>query len=147
MVAQGSDDTIHMYMRTGYGYLYYSKSCDDGITCEQEQQSMLRSPCTPYCINYDEYSNKFFAIWDNSFPSLQHQFPRSPICLAVSDDCVNWKMLLELDNSPMHSYGYPMIHFDENEILITYYENNSRGYNAPDHKLKMKLFSREELDI
>lgn len=147
MVAQGNDDIIHMYMRTGYGYLYYSKSCDDGITWEAEQQSTLRSPCAPFCVNYDEYSKQYFAVWDNSFPAPQHQYPRSPICLAVSDDCVNWKMCMELDNNPMHSYGYPMMHFDEKEILITYYENNSRDFMPMDHKLKMKLFSREELKI
>lgn len=145
MIAQGSDGVIHMYMRTGYGYLYYSKSCDNAETWEDEKPSMLRSPCAPFCINYDKYSNKFFAVWDNSFPAPQHQNPRSPICLAVSDDCVNWKLVCELDNNPMQSYGYPMMHFDENEILITYYENNSRDFNAAAHKLKMKLFSREEL--
>jgi len=147
MVAQGKDNVIHMYMRTGYGYLYYSKSNDDGVTWEAEQKSSLRSPCAPFCINYDEYSNKYFAVWDNSFPGSVHQYPRSPICLAVSDDCVNWKMILELDNNPMHSYGYPMMHFDENEILITYYENTLREFCAPNHKLKMKLFLRKELNI
>ena len=147
MVVQGAEEVIHMYMRTGYGYLYHSESCDNAITWKEEQKSMLRSPCAPFCVSYDKYSKKFFAVWDNSFPAPEHQYPRSPICLAVSEDCVNWRMCLELDNNPMHSYGYPMIYFDEEEILVFYYENDSRKFNPRDHRLKMKSFSRMELNI
>lgn len=145
MIAQGKDDVLHMYARTGYGYLYRSRSFDDGITWETAQPSMLRSPCAPFCINYDKYSDKYFAIWDNSFPAEAHGGPRTPICLAVSDDCINWKICFELGNNPFYQYGYPMIYFDEKEILITYYENPSRRYNVENHKLKMKLFSRDEI--
>jgi len=147
MAVQGDDDVIHMYMRTGCGYLYRSRSHDDGITWEKEQPSSLRSPCAPFCVNYDPYSKHYFAVWDNAFPAPEHLYPRSPICLAVSEDCVNWTMCMELDNDPNKSYGYPMMHFDEKEILITYYENNARVFHAVDHKLKMKPIPRETLKL
>lgn len=145
MIVQGNDDMLHLYARTGRGYLYRSRSFDNGITWETEEPTTLRSPCAPFCINYDKYSNKYFAVWDNTFPAEEHTGPRTPICLAVSDDCVNWKMCFELDNEPLYSYGYPMMYFDKDEILIVYYENPSRKWNPEEHKLKMKLFSRDEI--
>ena len=145
MVAQGKDDTVYMYMRTGMGYLYYSKSTDDGITWEKETKSMLRSPCAPFCINYDKFENRFLAVWDNSFPAEVHQHPRCPICIAESKDCVNWNMIMELGNDPMKSYGYPMICCFEDEIMITFYECPKREFDAKLHKLKLKIFKREEL--
>lgn len=147
MLMQGEDGVIHMYARTGVGYLYRSRSLDDGVSFEPSVASCLRSPCAPYCVGYDKYTKKYFAVWDNSFPSPIHQYPRCPICLAVSDDAVDWKLLLELDKDPSHSYGYPMIHFDRQEILITYYESPIREFIKEQHKLKMKLIDRAELNI
>lgn len=147
MVAQGDDGIIHMYMRTGFGYLYQSKSYDNGETWEKEQKSQLRSPCAPFCFNYDKYSKRFFAIWDNSIPGPVHQYPRRPICLAQSTDAKNWDMICELDNDPMRSYGYPMIYFTEDELIITYYENDKREFDASIHRLKLKIIQREEINI
>lgn len=145
MVAQGDDEALYMYMRTGMGYLYYSKSTDDGLTWEKETRSQLRSPCAPFCINYDKFEKRFLAVWDNSFPAKVHQHPRCPICIAESKDCVNWNMITELGNDPMKSYGYPMILCRENEIVITFYENPEREFDSKLHKLKLKIFKREEL--
>lgn len=144
IVVQGKEDRLHMYMRTGVGYLYYSVSDDDGETWTDEVPSMLRSPCAPFCVQYDECEERFLAVWDNSFPGTVHQFPRSPICFAQSRDGVNWKMICELDADPNRGYGYPMIRCYEDEILITYYESPSRSFNSREHKLKMKILSREE---
>lgn len=147
MVMQGEDGVLHMYARTGVGYLYRSRSFDDGVSWETSQASCLRSPCAPYCVAYDKYSGKYFAVWDNSFPSPIHQYPRCPICLAASNDGVNWRQLLELDNDPAHSYGYPMIAFDRDEILITYYESPVREFKKEIHKLKLRIILRSELNI
>lgn len=147
MVAQGDDGTLHMYMRTGKGYLYRSKSRDNGKNWEKEQRSQLRSPCAPFCFNYDKYSKNFFAIWDNSFPGSVHQYPRCPICLAQSTDAKNWDTICELDNDPMRSYGYPMIYFTEDELIITYYESGKREFDAATHKLKLRIIQRKEINI
>ena len=144
MVAQGDDDTLHMYMRTGFGYLYQSRSFDNGETWEKEERSQLRSPAAPYCFNYDKYSKSFFAVWDNSFPGSVHQYLRCPICLAQSTDAKNWDMICELDNDPMKSYGYPMIYFTEDDLIITYYENDKREFSSATHKLKLKAIHRKE---
>ena len=145
MVVQGEGDLVLMYMRTGCGYLYFSVSRDGGVTWDMAEPSCLRSPCAPFTVSFDPYTKKFFAVWDNSFPGLKHQYPRSPICLAISEDGIRWEQKAELDADPMKNYGYPMLHFTEKEILVTYYENNERKFNKTLQKLKMRLISREEL--
>jgi len=145
IVVQGSDKRLFMYMRTGKGYLYYSVSDDDGVVWSTEERSELRSPCAPFCIQYDKYENRFLAVWCNSFPGPVIQCPRSPICLAQSYDGMHWKMICELDNNPDRSYGYPMIKAYKEEILITYYENPTRKFNFRIHRLKCKIFDRKEL--
>lgn len=147
MLMQGEDGVIHMYARTGVGYLYRSRSLDGGVSFEPSAASCLRSPCAPYCVAYDKYSKKYFAVWDNSFPSPIHQYPRCPICLAASDDAVDWRLVFELDNDPSRSYGYPMIHFDKQEMLITYYESPCREFIKEQHKLKLRIIPRDELAL
>lgn len=147
MVVQGEDDTLHMYMRTGVGFLYHSISTDDGLTWSKAIPSTLRSPCAPFTVSFDPCSKQFFAVWDNSFPGIKHQYPRSPICLAKSSDCKNWEMICELDADPMKGYGYPALYFTEDHILITYYESPERHFQSKLQKLKMKLFTRKELRI
>jgi len=149
MIAQGPDGLLHMYMRTGYGYLYHAVSDDEGKSFSKAVSSSLRSPCAPFTLKYDKISGKFFAIWDNAFPAPHpsQNYPRSPICLAESTDCKNWKMICELDNSPMHAYGYPNIYFVENVVIITYYESPDRKHYSPSHSLKLKIFDRRELQL
>ncbi len=144
MVFQGKDEKLHMYMRTGMGFLYHSVSEDDGYSWSAEKPSPLRSPCAPFCIRYDDYEDRFLAVWDNSFPGKVHQYPRSPICLAESRDGENWRQICELDASPDHGYGYPMIVGFRDEIMITYYESPTRTFDSRNHRLKMKLLARDE---
>ena len=144
IVVQGKGTRLHMYMRTGVGYLYHSVSDDDGVHWSREQPTVLRSPCAPFNVQYDTFDDRFLAVWDNSFPGTVHQYPRSPICLAESRDGESWHMLCELDANPSHGYGYPMIVPFKDEILITYYESPQRAFDSRSHRLKMKLLSREE---
>lgn len=145
MVTDGGNGVLHMYMRTGHGYLYHSVSYDDGVSWERAEASMLRSPCAPFCVNFDPYSELYYVIWDNSFPSPRQNYPRSPICIAKSHDCVNWELIGELDNDPMRSYGYPMLYFTEKEIIVTYYEAPGRRFDKENQKLKLKIFERNEV--
>ena len=147
MVTQGKDDVVHMYMRTGYGYLYHSESYDDGVTWTKAEPSELRSPCAPFTISYDAHSDLFFAVWANSFPGLKHQYPRSPLCLAKSCDCVRWERICEPESDPMKGYGYPMLYFTEKEILITYYESPERKFQKADHKLILCLMDKKEIGL
>ena len=145
MVMEAADGRVLMYMRTGRGYLYVSESFDGGVTFGPEEASPLRSPNAPFAVAKDEYSGKFFAVWDNSFPSHIHQYPRNPICMAVSDDGREWDFVNEIDNNPDQNYGYPSLLFAEDEIIVTYYFNDSRQFNNNINQLKIKIFRRDEL--
>ena len=145
MVVEGSGDRLHMYMRTGMGYLFHSVSDDQGIHWTTEEATPLRSPCAPFCARYDEKEDRFLMVWNNSFPGTVHQFPRSIICLAESTDGMSWHTLCELDADPMKGFGYPMIEPYEDEILITYYESQVRRFSPETHKLRAKILSRSEI--
>lgn len=145
MVTETEDGRVLMYMRTGRGYLYMSESLDGGVTFLPEKQTSLRSPNAPFTVAKDEYSGKFFAVWDNSFPCHIHQYPRSPICLAVSEDGIEWDIVVELDNNPDQNYGYPALLFTEDEIAATYYFNDSRQFNNSINQLKIKILKRDEM--
>ena len=126
------------------GYLFRSVSRDDGVSWEKAEASCLRSACAPFCVNWDPYGKEFFAVWDNCFPGPMQNYPRSPICAARSRDCKSWETICELDNDPMRNYGYPMLFFTEDEILLTYYEAEGRKFDKENQKLKCRIISRDE---
>ena len=35
--------------------------------------------------------------------------PRTPLCVAVSDDGIHWKNVMTLEDSPISQYSYPSI--------------------------------------
>lgn len=142
-----TDGKVLMYMRTGTGYLYMSESKDGGETFSEERPTSLRSPNAPFAVAKDKYSGKIFAVWDNAFPSPIHQYPRSPICMAVSSNGNDWDFIMELDNNPMHNYGYPALYFTKKEIIVTYYYNESRRFNNQINQIKLKIIDRKNLKI
>ena len=144
MVAEGEDGLLHMYMRTGHGYLYHAVSHSGGVSWECAKPSCLRSACAPFCLNRDPYDGTFYAVWDNCFPGPMQNYPRSPICIARSRDCERWETICELDNDPMRSYGYPMLYFTEQELLLAYYEAPGRKFDKENQKLKLRIVSRDE---
>ena len=53
-------------------------------------------------------------------------------------------MICELDSDPMRNYGYPMLCFTEDEIILTYYEADGRKFDKENQKLKCRIISRDE---
>lgn len=147
MVIECENDKVIMYMRTIKGFLYSGESTDGGETFSIEQPTELRSPNAPFTVKKDPYSKKFFAVWDNAFPSVIYQSPRTPICMAVSDDGIKWEFMIELDNNPEQNYGYPALYFSEKEITVTYYYNETQKFNNKINQIKLKVFSRKELSV
>ncbi len=147
ITVEDDNGKVIMFMRTTRGYLYSGVSIDEGETFCTEQPTELRSANAPFTIARDEFSGKFFAVWDNAFPSVIHQSPRSPICMAASDNGIKWGFIMELDNNPDHNYGYPALYFTEDEIIVTYYYNETKKFNKEINQLKLKIFNRDELTV
>lgn len=130
---------IMMLNRTARGYLYGTDSYDDGATWSPEYPTTLKSPCAPFTFKYDPYSDLYIVLHDNAFPSGQHQYPRSPLTLSVSYDGKTWENLVELGFEHDCSYGYPVVHFTEDELLIGFYRSTTRAFTERNRVHFMKL--------
>ena len=54
-------------------------------------------------------------------PLGEHNAPRTPLCVAISDDAIHWHHLLTLEDSPISEYSYPaVIQGRDGTIHITY---------------------------
>lgn len=150
-VFECSDGKLKMFSRTGMGFLYQCESTDGGHTWSVERPTTLRSPVSPFCVRRDPYSGYVFAVWNNSFPApnigSRHQFPRCPLCLAVSrDEGQTWDFICELGNDPMSGYGYPAIHFTKDSLLIAHYhERGIRHFVPAEQATELKILKRSEL--
>lgn len=129
IVCEMPDGSLKMYVRTGVGYLYQLDSTDGGATWSDEYPTTLRSPCAPFTFSYDPYGEQYVCVWDNSFPGPVHQYPRTPICLAVSKDCKTWTQICELGNNPMGSYGYPAVWYTPDSLMMSYYISDVRKFS------------------
>ena len=148
-VFEKSDGTLVMISRTGRGYLYRCDSKDGGSTWGTERPTSIRSAVAPFCVKKDPFTGWVFVAWDNSFPAPVHQYPRSPLSLAVSrDEGDTWEFICDIEDDPMCNYGYPAIHFRSESILVAYYEDTkSRSFNPNEQRCKLAIFDRRELSV
>lgn len=148
-VFEKRDGTLVLLARTGRGYLYRCDSTDGGETWSEERPTTLRSPVAPFYMKKDPFTGWVFVAWDNSFPAPVHQYPRSPLSLAVSrDEGDTWEFVCDIENDPMSSYGYPSIHFTEKSVIVSYYEEiGFRNFNAKEQRCKVTVFDRGEMSV
>ena len=148
-VFEKSDGTLVMLSRTGKGYLYRCDSTDGGESWSVERPTTLRSAVAPFYVKKDPFTGWVFVAWDNSFPGPVHQYPRSPLSLAVSrDEGDTWEFVCDIENDPMSSYGYPSIHFTEKSVIVSYYEEiGFRAFNAKEQRCKVTVFDRGEMSV
>ena len=66
--------------------------------------------CFYYCSPYAFRSACHILIY-NHFSTLSGtpKGPRTPLCVAISEDGINWKPILTLEDSPISQYSYPSI--------------------------------------
>lgn len=149
MTIEKADGTLMMFMRSHRGYLSISRSVDGGEHWSEPELSNLPMPCSPFCIKKDPFSGYVFLVWDHSFPAAQIQYPRSPLRMAVSmDDGESFSVAETLESNPDQHYGYPSIYFAKDEIYVNYYVNDKgRTFKAADHRIKLKIFRRDELKV
>ena len=56
------------------------------------------------------YTSRHVLIY-NDFSTLPGtpKGPRTPLCVAVSDDGIHWKNVMTLEDSPISQYSYPSL--------------------------------------
>lgn len=148
-VFEKRDGMLVMLSRTGKGYLYRCDSTDGGLSWSEERPTTLRSAVAPFYMKKDPFTGWVFVAWDNSFPGPVHQYPRSPLSLAVSrDEGDTWDFVCDIEDDPMSSYGYPSIFFTEKSVLVAYYEEiGFRNFNAKEQRCKLTVFNRDEMTV
>lgn len=144
-----ADGSIRMLARTGVGYLYQLDSFDGGETWTNERPTTLKSSLAPYFVRKDPYTGWVFVAWDNAYPGLNMQTPRSPLSLGVSrDNGDTWEFICDIEDDPMCSYGYPSIYFTESSVLIAYYEQpGSKKFIAEEQRCKLAIYDRKDLSV
>ena len=69
-------------------------------------------------------------------PFVSH-WRRTPLNSAIStDDGASWDHYQNVEDEPDRAYSYPSIHFQEDEVLLTYYRTQHH-YQAPELKVKI----------
>ena len=149
MAAEAADGTLMMFMRSHRGYMSVSYSKDEGETWSEPQLTLYRMPCAPFCVKRDPYSDYIFMVWDESFPCKQFQYPRTPICMAVStDNGKTFRKVCVLESEPDKHFGYPSLLFEKDEIFVNYYVmEGTRTFDSSVSRIKVKIFSRDELTV
>ncbi len=79
-------DGLLMLARTGSGWLYQSRSVDEGETWSDPSPTSLRSPCAPLTLK--TLPDKRLIVFYNHAQPLRPGafFPRTPLCYSVSGD-------------------------------------------------------------
>ncbi len=149
MAVEAEDGTLMLFMRSPRGFLSVSFSRDGGERWTQPAFTDMRMPCAPFCVKLDPYSGFIFLVWDDSFPAEQFLFPRTPLCMAVSEDHgKTFRKVMTLENDPDQNYGYPDILFDSDEIFVNYYvDDGGRSFNGARHRIKLKIIPRAEMQV
>ena len=60
-------------------------------------------------------------VWNNAPGPV-----RAPLTLAVSpDEGITWERFQDIDGQEGHTYAYPSIFFQDDEVILTYYDHNA----------------------
>jgi hypothetical protein len=143
-ILECADGSLWMYMRTDYGYIFSSRSYDDGVSWSAAQATELVAPISPATAKRLPDSDDILMIYNDRrgvpFDSDWHsQFNwRTPLSSAVSDDCGRtWGHHKLVEEDRHRSYCYTSITFLGDATLLTYYVGVAGGPNLLDMKLKI----------
>src|SRR5438876_6426005 len=86
-VAECADSSLYMTIRTKAGFLYESRSLDEGATWAATTATKLPSPVAPSTVARDPTSNDLWMIWVNREGGDKVTWKqRTPLSVAVSKD-------------------------------------------------------------
>lgn len=138
------DGRVKCFMRSTSGYMRQAVSNDKGVTWQAEYATSLRMPCSPFTVKKDPYSGNYYAVWIHSFPAPVYQYPRCPLSLAVSrDGTETWEFLRDIESDPACNYGYPVMEFSGERIMMLYYVNpHGRGFDSERNRIKLTILDR-----
>ncbi len=121
---------LYAYFRTDLGRHYESVSIDGGTTWFAPQPSRFTGPASPLLIKKNEYSGKYYAVW-NPVPEYFGRAHarvwtggRTPLVIAegtLDGFGIHWGAPKVIEDDPNAGFCYPAIMFlDEHEAILAY---------------------------
>lgn len=121
-VAECSDGSIYMSIRTKKGYLYEARSYNQGADWVELRDSGIPSAEAPSTVVREPKSGNLLMFWCNT-PYEGHWYARHDLSVAVStDNGHSWSSSLSLEHNLEHSYGYVSVTSVHDYLLLTYYD-------------------------
>ena len=123
VVVERMDGSLLMLIRTQLGHQYRAESFDGGDTWTEARPAFdLVSSEAPANVKRMPGTGDLLIVWNNIFDPFRRHWGRTPLNTAISrDDGETWENVRVLENEPDHSFSYPSIHFQDDEVLLTYY--------------------------
>lgn len=103
------DGSLQILCRTRNAALATAWSKDNGQTWSRLQLSVLPSNNSGTDAVTMKDGRQVLIYNDFATLSGTPKGPRTPLCIAVSEDGIHWKKVLTLEDSPVSQYSYPSI--------------------------------------
>ena len=146
-VAELADGSLLMFMRCDLGYIYFSRSYDQGITWTDPKPTPLVAPVSPCTLKRIPGSDDLLVIWNNrkDHPPNEQFQRRTPLTSAISHDGgETWTSIRDIEADRSKTYCYTSVTFVGEKVLLTYYvsERTPAGERVL-ASLKLKILDLE----
>ena len=118
------DGGLLMFMRCDLGFIYQSRSVDEGLTWSKPEPTSLRAPVSPSTLKRLPGTGELLVIWNNrdGHPESEPFSRRTPLTSAISaDEGKTWTSIRNIEEDRIRTYCYTSVTFVEERALLTYY--------------------------
>jgi sialidase-1 len=143
-VVELKDGGVLMFIRTGAGELYQSRSADRGATWSLPVAMGVASPQSPASIERIPGGDTLAMVWnDHSALPVPERKARTPLSLALSrDEGRTWTPSIAIESDPKGWYCYTAMEFVGDRLLLAYVA----GDQSPGKHLSASRVRRIALD-
>ena len=128
-VAELPDGSLLMFMRCDLGYIYYSRSKDEGVTWTSPKPTSLVAPVSPCTLKRIPGTDDLLVIWNNreNHPASEPFQRRTPLTAAVSEDGgETWINVRDIEADRSRTYCYTSATFVGERVILTYYVSEQK---------------------
>jgi len=119
---------LYGYFRTDMHFQYESVSLDGGLRWFSPQPSRFTSPASPMLIRRNEYTGKYYAVW-NPVPEYPGRRTgakvwtggRNPLVMAESTDGYHFSPYAVIEDDDTRGFCYPAMYFPDGETMLLSY--------------------------
>lgn len=153
-IAERTDGTLNMVMRTQLGSVFCSESFDKGVTWTKPQTTGLRAPESCPCLVSIPGTDAQLVIWNNSeydHNYRSHYGKRTPLTMAISTDGLKtFTDYFDIETDPGRAFTNPSVTVtDDNLFVLNYWSApyNEKGFFGLPLDLKIATFRIDPKDL